>query len=1043
MEKKVLLFFLALLCAGISFGQETSITGNVVDNNGDPIPGVSIVISGTSRGTVTDLDGNFMLNALPTASLIFSYIGYENQTVLLNNRTQLSIVLSSSDIGLDEVIVTALGIKRDAKTLGFATTTLDGGMISENRTPNFADALQGKIAGVNISSMSTGPGGTSKIRIRGQSSFSGQNNPLIVINGVPMDNSNYSLGGNFGNRQMNNSDGGDGLLSINPDDIETLTVLKGATAGALYGSRAKDGVIMITTKTKNSAQGLGVEFNSNFTSDTPLDFTDFQYEFGQGEGGVRPTSSFPTSGVWSFGERFQPGMTQILFDNEEWPYEPVFGRVRQFYNIGTNWTNTLTVSNSGDNGGFSLSFANTDNKAIVPNSELNRKTINLGFTQNITSKLVAAGNANYSHEENQNPPQVNAQDFSTATVVMTLANSMPFEALRNNITYPDGSEIVMSRFLVRNNPYYSTSRRFDNVKRDRLIGNLSLTYNFTPWLYAMGRLSMDYYTRNNDYNTPNGYAPIPPAPAGFVNGAYAQDVRQFRETNHDFLIGANRGFGDFKVDLTFGGNQRYVRMDYNSVAVRDFVIPELYTVMNGRVKDPLYSLSERQINSLYGLGEISYKEWLFLNVTARNDWFSTLAPANRSIMYPSVSTSFVFSQAFDNLPEWLYFGKLRAAYAEVGDDNVAPYSNALFYAVDNNLFPNPDGLPSPLGRVNASTVPNTNLRPLRVQETEIGLELRLFDEKITFDFAYYKKITNDQILATQISDASSFTNQLVNIGQSMNQGLEMLVSGSPIRTEKFRWDASVNLTYNTSEVLKLGLTDADTVITVSSGGGRILNQVVGRPIGQLYTFTYLRDDQGRQVFDQNSGRPLRNDVPQNVGSVLPRYFGGITNTFTWKGISLFTLIDFKLGHKMIEGRNQNYQRHGLHKNTLNGRDQGFVVGDGVNPNGEINTTQSLIQPFYETTNVLGINEDWVVNAGFWKLRQVSLGYDLSKFLPESLFIKRLRISGVANNVAIIKRWTENMDPENVSVTSDNANGLDFWPALPPTRSIGFNLNAKF
>jgi TonB-linked SusC/RagA family outer membrane protein len=1043
MEKKVLLLVLALLCAGISFGQETSITGNVVDRNGDPIPGVSIVISGTSRGTVTDLDGNFMLNALPTASLVFSYIGYENQTVLLNNRTQLSIVLSSSDIGLDEVIVTALGIKRDAKTLGFATTTLDGGMISENRTPNFADALQGKIAGVNISSMSTGPGGTSKIRIRGQSSFSGQNNPLIVINGVPMDNSNYSLGGNFGNRQMNNSDGGDGLLSINPDDIETLTVLKGATAGALYGSRAKDGVIMITTKTKNSAKGLGVEYNSNFTTDTPLDFTDFQYEFGQGEGGVRPTTAFPTSGVWSFGERFQPGMTQTLFDNEVWPYEPVFGRIRQFYNVGTNWTNTLTVSNSGDNGGFSLSFANTDNKAIVPNSKLNRQTINLGFTQNITSKLVVGGNANYSHEVNQNPPQVNAQDFSTATVVMTLANSMPFEALRNNITYPDGREIVMSRFLVRNNPYYSTSRRFDNVKRDRLIGNLSLTYNFTPWLYAMGRLSMDYYTRNNDYNTPNGYAPIPPAPAGFVNGSYAQDVRQFRETNHDFLIGANKEFGDFKVDLTVGGNQRYVRMDYNSVAVRDFVIPELYTVMNGRVKDPLYSLSERQINSLYGLGEISYKEWLFLNVTARNDWFSTLAPANRSIMYPSVSSSFVFSQAFDNLPEWLYFGKLRAAYAEVGDDNVAPYSNALFYAVDNNLFPNPSGLPSPLGRVNASTVPNTNLRPLRVQETEIGLELRLFDEKITFDVAYYKKITNDQILATQISDASSFTNQLVNIGQSMNQGLEMLVSGSPIRTEKFRWDASVNLTYNTSEVLKLGLTDADTMITVSGGGGRILNQVVGRPIGQLYTFTYLRDQQGRMVFDQNSGRPMRNDVPQNVGSVLPRYFGGITNTFTWKGLSLFTLIDFKLGHKMFEGRNQNYQRHGLHKNTLNGRDQGFVVGDGVNPNGEINTTRSLIQPFYETTNVLGINEDWVVNAGFWKLRQISLSYDLSKHLPENLFIKSLRISGVANNVAIIKRWTENMDPENVSVTSDNANGLDFWPALPPTRSLGFNLNAKF
>lgn len=1043
MEKRLLLLFLALLYCGLGYSQEANVTGTVVDSNGESLPGVSIVVSGTNRGTVTDLDGKFMISAPPNASLVFSYIGYEDQTIFLNNRTELNIVLTSSDIGLDEVVVTALGIKREAKTIGFATTTVDGSMISENRTPNFADALQGKVAGVNISSMSTGPGGTSKIRIRGQSSFSGQNNPLIVINGVPMDNSNYSLGGNYGNRQMNNSDGGDGLLSINPDDIETLTVLKGATAGALYGSRAKDGVIMITTKSQNATRGLGIEFNSNFTTDTPLDFTDFQYEYGQGEGGVRPTSAFPTSGVWSFGERFEPGMTQILFDNEEWPYEPVRNRTRQFYNVGTNWTNTLTVSNSGENGGFSLSFANTDNKSIVPNSKLNRQTINLGFTQNITPKLVAAGNANYSHEYNKNPPQVNAQDFSTATVVMTLANSMPFEALRNNVTYPDGSEIVMSRFLVRNNPYYSTTRRFDNVKRDRLISNLSLTYNFTPWLYAMGRVSMDFYVRDNNYNTPNGYAPIPAAPAGFVNGEYAQDTRRFRETNHDFLIGANREFGDFKVDLSVGGNQRFVRMEYNSVAVRDFVIPNLYTVMNGRVKDPLYSLSERKINSLYGLGELSYKEFVFLNLTARNDWFSTLAPANRSIMYPSVSTSFVFSEAFNNLPQWLYFGKLRAAYAEVGDDNVAPYSNALFYAVDNNLFPNPDGLPSPLGRVNASTVPNTNLRPLRVQETEIGLELRLFDEQITFDFAYYKKITNDQILATQISDASSFTNQLVNIGQSMNQGLEMLVSGSPIRTDNFRWDASVNVTYNTSKVLKLGLTEADTMITVSDGGGRILRQVVGQPIGQLYTFTYLRDDQGRMVFDPNSGRPLRNDEPQNVGSVLPRYFGGITNTFTWKGLSLFTLIDFKLGHKMITGRNQNYLRHGLHKNTLDGRAEGYVIGDGVNPNGEINTTRSLIQPFYETTNVLGINEDWVSNAGFWKLRQVSLSYDLSKHLPEKLFIKRLSISGVANNVAIIKKWTENMDPENVSVTSDNANGLDFWPALPPTRSIGFNLNAKF
>ncbi len=336
----------------------------------------------------------------------------------------------------------------------------------------------------------------------------GKNNPLIVVNGVPIDNSNYALGGDFGTRAANSSDGGDGLSSINPDDIETMTVLKGATAAALYGSRAKDGVVMITTKNRGAGKGFGVTYNTNFTTDTPLDFTDFQYEYGQGEGGKRPTTANPTSGVWSFGEKFQPGMTQILFDNETWPYEPVCNRVKQFYRIGTNFTNTVTVANNGTNGGFSLSFGNTDNKGIMENNTFNRKVINLGFTQNITSKLTASGNINYSKENNVNPPQLNTQDFSVSTVVFTLANSMPFEALKQNQTLPNGDEFVFSRFLVRNNPYYSMNHHFENINRDRLFGNVALKYQFTDWLYLQGRIAQDYYVRNQDYNIPNGYAPI-------------------------------------------------------------------------------------------------------------------------------------------------------------------------------------------------------------------------------------------------------------------------------------------------------------------------------------------------------------------------------------------------------------------------------------------------------------------------------------------------------------------------------------------------------
>jgi len=1038
-----LLLLQFVLWQGTVLAQGDRITGKITGPNNEGIPGANVLVRGTSQGATSDAYGNFSVNAGRDVSLVISYIGYISQTIAVNNRSVIDVQLVVDSQNLNEVIVTALGIKREAKTLGYATATVNSEQISVNRTPNFMSGLQGKMAGVNITTMGTGPAGTAKIRIRGQSSFSGQNNPLIVVNGVPIDNSNFALGGDFGTRASNSSDGGDGLSSINPDDIEEMTVLKGATAAALYGSRAKDGVVMITTKSKGSGKGYSVTYNANFTTDTPLDFTDFQYEYGQGEGGKRPTTANPTSGVWSFGEKFQPGMTQTLFNNKTYPYEPVRNRVRQFYRVGTNFTNTVTVANSGANGGFSLSFGNTDNKGIMENNTFNRKVINLGFTQNITSKLTATGNINYSKENNINPPQLNTQDLSVSTVIFTLANSMPFEALRENQTQPNGDEFVFSRFLVRNNPYYSMSRKFENVTRDRLFGNVALKYQFTPWLYLMGRLAQDSYVRNQDYNIPNGYAPIPRAPVGFVNGAYTQDVRQNLERNLDFILGMNKTFGKIGVDVTLGGNSRYARNDYNSVTVLDFVQPSLYTVANGRIKNPIYALSEKKINSLYGAATISYKEFLFLNATARNDWFSTLAPANRSILYPSVTSSFVFSQAFDNLPAWLSFGKLRAAYAQVGSDNVDPYSNALYYAVDNNSFPNPSGALVPVGGINASVVPNKNLRPLRIQEAEVGLELKLFQNRIGFDFTYYHKTTDDQILAAQISDASSYTSKLINVGRSQNQGLEMLLTFSPVSTSKFRWDVSANVSYNTSKVLRLGLADKDTVITVGGGGGRTLNQVVGREIGQLYTFVYRRDAQGQQIFDAKSGLPLRNNVLQNVGNALPRYFGGITNTFTYRGISLSTLIDFKLGHKMIAGRNINYVRHGLSKRTLPGRDVGFVIGNGVNPNGEINKTQVAVQPFYESINPLGINEDFVFNAGFWKLRQIALGYDFTKLLPKGFFVRGLTLNAVANNVLIIKKWTENMDPEEALNSSDNAVGLDFWPGLPPTRSVGFNLNVKF
>ncbi len=1047
MKKILQLLFSVLLFSNVDvFAQTLTVTGIVKAEDNEALPGVSIKVTGSNQGVNTDAAGKYSINAAANATLVFSYVGFNAQTVNVNGRRNIDVTLVRNADSMQTVVVTALGIKKEVRTLGYATATVNNDQIATNRTPNVISGLQGKMAGVNITTMGTGPAGSAKIRIRGQSSFSSRNDPLIVINGVPMDNTNFGLGGGTGPRagQVNSTDGGDAFSSLNPDDIESMTVLKGATASALYGSRAKDGVLMITTKSKGTQKGIGVEYNTNYTTDTPLDFTDFQYEYGQGERGVRPTTPFPQSGVWSFGEKFQPGMTQVLFDGKTYPYEPVFDRYKKFYKIGTNFTNTLTLSTSGDKGGLSLSVANTDNKGIMPNSKFNRRTVNLGFTQNVTSFLTLTGNVNYSNENNKNPPQVNTQDMAVPTVLYTLANSMPFDALKENQTLPNGNEFVMSRFLVRNNPYYSVNYRFENILRDRTIGNIALKYQATSWLYIQGRLAQDIFTRYQEYNIPNGYAPIPPAPTGFINGSYTQDIRRFRERNYDFLIGANRKVSDFGVDITLGGNQRFVRSEYNSVSVTDFVQPGLYTIMNGRIKDPLYSKTERQVNSLYGAAELSYRNFLYVNVTGRNDWFSTLAPANRSIFYPSVTGSFIFTDAFNTtMPGWLSYGKLRLAYAQVGDDNVAPYSDVLYYSVNNNLFPNPSGQPIPIGGINASQIPNPDLRPLRVSETEVGIELKLFQNRVGFDLSYYYKITRDQILGVQVSDASSYTNKLINVGKSMNQGLEMQLSLTPVQTSVFRWDINFNGSYNTSKVLQLGLTPADTVITVGGGGGRVIKQVVGKPIGALYTFTYRRDAQGRQVFDKASGRPLRNDIQEYVGNVLPKYFGGITNSFNYAGIMLSALIDFKLGAKMIAGSNMNALRHGLHKRTLVGRAEGYVIGDGVNQDGGKNTTRSDIQPFYETPNVLGVNEDFVFNSGFWKLRQITLGYDFTRYFKNVRFVKGLRLSAIANNVAILKKWTENMDPENIANISDNETGLDFWTAVPPTRSIGFNLNVKF
>ena len=1028
----MMLVFLLFAGLQVVLAQRT-ITGRVADNQGQPLIGVTVLVKGTTIGTTTDIDGRFSIQVPDDqATLQLSYVGYTPQDVVVGSQAAINVTLAESSLLMDEVVVTALGIKREAKTLGYATAVVNQIQLTENRSSNTMGTLQGKVSGVNITQFGTGPAGSTRIRIRGNSAFQGANLPLLVINGVPIDNTRFQEG---------NADLGDGLNSINPDDVQSMTVLKGAAAAALYGSRAKDGVIMITTRTGMETKGFGVTYNMNYTSEKAVDYTDFQYEYGQGERGIRPTTAFPTSGVWSFGEKIEPGMTQTLFNNEVVPYTAVTtkDRYEQFYRTASNLTNTVSFSNSGENGGFDLSLANTKNTAILKNSDFTRRNITLGFTQNISKWINISGNVNYSNEYYKNSPFGVGNQSAEVNTIATMSNTMPLSLMEAYKQDPlTGKEIIWSRFLPRVNPYFMQTFRFDNNYRDRLLGNVAVKVNVTKDIYVQGRIAQDYYSRRHDYNSPTGRLDAQAAPAGYVDGSYNKVNNTFRERNLDLLVGVNHDFGEIGLNVTAGGNQMFRSSETENQGAQDFVQPGLYTIMNGRQKTASHSLTERAVNSIYGAAEISYKNYLFLNATARNDWFSTLSPENRSILYPSITGSFIFSDALDFIPEWVSFGKLRLSYAEVGDDNVSPYSDTQFYGLNANLFAGPGGS-VPVGGYSSTTIANPNLRPLRVGEIEGGIDLRLFNNKVGFDFAVYSKKTTDQIVQATVSNASGFATQLINVGESLSKGFESSIQVSPVETEAFTWSINANIAYNTSEVLKLGLTEADSVITVNN-----VYQVVGKPLGQLRYYLQATDASGNKIFDANSGYPVRSSTRIGVGRNLPTWFGGITNTFDVKGVILSVLVDFKLGEDYVSnfGANHDYWRHGKHKGTLPGRDVGYVIGEGVNANGAVNTRQAQVQPFYEAYTGNGIEDPFVFKAGFWKLRQISLGYDFLKFLPQIQYIKGLRLSIVSNNVAIIKKWVPNMDPENI-FTFDDTSLTGNVSAYPATRTLGFNLNVKF
>lgn len=1042
------------------------ISGTVTDENGSPFPGVNIVVKGTSIGTTTSADGRYQLDVPDgTTTIVFSFVGYATQEVNIAGRSVIDVTMSPDVRSLDEVVVTALGVQKETKKLGYSATAVQTDELVKHRTTNVMESLEGKIAGLNITPPAAGAGASMQIRLRGQAAFAGANNaPLFVINGLPMD---QGARGANGTGQVEQRDRGDNLQNINPDDIESMTVLKGATAAAIYGARAANGAIIITTKSGRKDQGLGVDFTSSYTTSQPLNFIKeiTQTEYGIGTGGVRPQTQGDAQsfGQFSFGERLD-GAPTVNFDGVMRPYSAYPNQLFDFLRTGTNFTNTIGLSGGGANGSFRVSFSNTDAKGVVPNNDYKRRIFNLGINHDITKKLTLSVNVNYANEKNINPPQIGTQGDGAVNFFGRMGISTPLEAYRESAIDPaTGAEYRTNGFIgTINNPYYQLQKKqYFNDNRNRLLGTTTLRYQITNWLYAQGRFNYDQANGFMEWNSLNGSGSTTLFNGdGTYRGNYNIRQDQTYDLNADFLVGGNKDFGKFSVDASFGGNTWRTQFQRNEQNSSNFIVPDLYSISNGTLRNQGiagYVFNRTRVNSLYGWAEFGYNDLLFLNFTARNDWFSVLNPANNSKFYPSVSGSFVFSELLPD-QNWLSFGKLRGSWAEVGSANgVNPYEGVLRYSINANQF---NG--QTLAGVSGSFAPNPALQPFTVTEKEIGLEMRLFNSKVLLDVAAFDKVTTDQILDVTISNTSGFNNSKQNKASLKNSGVEFLVEVVPYETRNFSWTTSWNNAYLKTEVLDVG-NDSGTILVLyfNGTGNEFLGELrytEGLPMNQLYTRTYRRNDRG-EIVVSDQGRLLASTNTTTgaektngflpVGSSIPKHVGGWTNTFEYKNWSLGVHIDYKFGGTVLSSTHLNMLRQGHSKLSLEGRrdgENGLVFPGVYEDSGEPNTTVvANLQSFYADYRNLQIGDPFTFKSDFVKLRNISLSYNFTELLekaPALKFIRGLTLSAACRNVAILYKDLPGLDPESVQSSGDFRAGYEN-AALPTTRNYNVSLNVKF
>lgn len=1029
MIRRLLIMSLVMGWGLLVQAQTKTVTGKVTsDADGEPLPGVNVLVKGTSVGAITDFNGDYSVEASDADVLIISFIGYATQEVSVGARSAIDVQMNEDTEQLNEVVVTALGIEKEKASLGYAVTELSGQQVSEAKEVNFVNSLGGKVAGLQIYQNAGGVGASSRVVLRGNSSLTQSNDVLYVVDGMPIDNtSNGAQSDEWGN----GLDLGNGISDLNPEDIASISVLKGATSAALYGSRGANGVILITTKKGRARKGVGVSYSTNVVFDQAAYFPELQNEYGQGFDGDIPTDLAVLTTNASWGPRMT-GQNALLWTGEQGAYSAQPDNMKEFFQLGSTWTNTVAIDGGSEDATFRLAYTNVANKGIIPNSELDRNSVTLRGTSKLSDKLFADAKLSYINQQAKNRPSMSAWGDNVMLNLVNMPRNVDLNEMKQYLN--ENGSVRMPINTYGNNPYHTVNENGNSDSRDRVLGVASLSYNATDWLKVMLRGATDFTSQKFGSYTASSHP--------FYAETLDDITYTSQESNFDFLLSANKDItNDFSIGVNVGGNIRKNKNTVTGYRGNGYVFDGLYSIVNTQTKtvNDRAGIYEKEIQSLYASGQFGFKNAIYLDWTARNDWSSTLPAGNNSYFYPSLSTSIILSELVPAIGSGpLSFLKLRASFAQVGNDT-EPYSLASNYVVDTNPYLGLNTAHTPL------VLNNANLKPEITNSIEAGLDFELMNGKVAVDFTYYTNSTQNQIIRIQTATESGYSHKWINAGEVKNSGIELGLKAEVVDAGDFSWNVGLNLSANETEVVKLDPDNGIDVLPMAPGGGGgvfFINARAGGGYGEIEGFGYRRDDQGRIVVDAE-GLPLASEERMSFGDFNPDLLGGLTNTLKYKNFTLEFLINFRQGGKIMSVTGGTLDAQGNSLRSLEGREDGIIVPNSVTEAGDPNSTSVSAQRYWGS-NYQGrqIIEDYVKDGSFVKFKELTLSYALPNDLLKATPFSNLTFGLMGRNLFFLSREIKDFDPEVSSYTSGNAQGIEAY-ALPATRSYGFNLSVKF